>query len=122
MWRTLHFASVHCSRRPACCPSPMGCHLHLHAPSVCRCMHSACGCQRVADQKNFRCQEDAKPAPAAAAAATPPAEAPAKAEKPKNPLDALPPSKMARLGFHVLTNQLVVHAGLCGPFERATRG
>ena len=23
----------------------------LHAPSVCRCMHSACGCQRVADER-----------------------------------------------------------------------
>jgi elongation factor 1-gamma len=42
-----------------------------------------------------KAKEDAKPAPAAAAvAAAPPAETPAKAEKPKNPLDALPPSKM----------------------------
>ena len=48
-------------------------------------------------------QEDAKPA-AAAVAAAPPAEAPAKAEKPKNPLDALPPSKMVRSQTDSLLN------------------
>lgn len=108
--------SVHCSRRPACCPSPAGCQqfactfgLPVHALSL---WASASHCL-----KRFCCQEDAKPAPAAVAAAAPPAEAPAKAEKPKNPLDALPPSKMVRF-----TNRLIAQAGPCGPFQRATCG
>ena len=66
-------------------------------------------------------QEDAKPAVAAAAAA-PPAEAPAKAEKPKNPMDALPPSKMvcARL-FTPYPMLKVAHAGyLCTPHAGGT--